>query len=181
MSTTPRTTALLVVDMQRNMFEHTPSVADGIELLATVSGLIARARTAGAPVVFVRNCGGPGDPDERGQEGWELAPALPRLAAEPIVDKKANDAFEGTNLGALLKARGVRRLVVAGLQSEFCIQATCRGGHKRGYAVTLVADAHGSFDLDGGPSALDLIARENAALAADGVVELVPAAQVRFG
>jgi nicotinamidase-related amidase len=172
--------ALLVVDVQRNMFEPEPGVADGIELLATLSGLIARARKAGAPVVFVRNNGGADDPDAPGTPGWELVGALPRLSGEPIVDKKAADAFEGTNLGALLKARGVRRVVVAGLQSEFCIQATCRGAHKRGYAVTLAADAHGTYDAADGPTAHDMIARENAALAADGVVDLVPAAQILF-
>jgi nicotinamidase-related amidase len=173
-------TALLVVDVQRNMFELTPAVADGIELLATLSSLIARARVAGAPVVFVRNCGGPGDPDEPGTPGWELAPALPRLAAEPIVDKRAGDAFEGTNLDTLLKSRGVRRVVVAGLQSEFCIQATCRGGARRGYTMTLASDAHGTYDTPGGPSALETIASQNAALAADGVVALAPAGDVQF-
>jgi len=174
-------TALLVVDMQRSMFELTPAVADGPTLIATLEGLIARARAAGAPVLYVRNCGGPGDPDAPGTTGWELSPALPRLSAEPIVDKKQPDAFEGTNLRTLLQSRGIRRLVVAGLQSEFCIAATCRGAHARGYTVTLVEDAHGTDDTpDGGPTAREITARENAALLADGAVELVAAARVNF-
>jgi nicotinamidase-related amidase len=173
--------ALLVVDMQRNMFESTPAVARGMELLSSVSDLIARARAAGAPVIFVRNCGEPGDPDVPGSEGWELSPALPRQSAEPIVDKKKPDAFDGTNLGNLLRGRGVRRLVVAGLQSEFCIAATCRGGHARGYAVTLVEDAHGTYDSpDGGPTAQEIAAREAAELLAEGAVQLLSAARVNF-
>jgi len=172
-------TALLIVDVQRNMFESSPPVADGIELLATLAELIARARTAGAHVVFVRNNGTAPDPDVPGTPGWELVSALPRLSAEPIVDKRAPDAFEGTNLGGLLKARGVRRIVVAGLQSEFCIAATCRGGKMRGYEVTLVRDGHGTMD---GPAATAqaIIARENAALAAESVAELVAADAVKF-
>jgi nicotinamidase-related amidase len=173
--------ALLVVDVQRNFFEVTPAVANGEDLLVSLSGLIARARAAGAPVIFVRNCGGPGDVDEPGKSGWELSPALPRQSAEPIVDKKKPDAFDGTNLLNLLKARGIRRLVVAGLQSEFCIAATCRGGHARGYGVTLVADAHGTYDApEGGPTAREIAAREGAALKAEGAVELVAAEQVNF-
>jgi nicotinamidase-related amidase len=174
-------TALLVVDVQRNMFELTPAVADGVELLATLKDLIARARAAGVPVLYVRNSGGPGDPDAPGTTGWELSPALPRQSAEPIVDKTKPDAFDGTNLRTILLSRGVRRLVVAGLQSEFCIQATCRGAHARGYNVTLVEDAHGTYDApDGGPTAREISARENAALKGEGVVELVSAKRVNF-
>lgn len=173
--------ALLVVDMQRNMFEQTHAVADGLDLLATVGDLIARARAAGAPVVFVRNCGSAGDPDEPGSVGWELTPALPRRSAEPVVDKKSPDAFEGTNLRSLLLSRGVRRVVVTGLQSEFCIAATCRGAARRGYGVTLVSDAHGTFDAPaGGPTAREISAREAAGLAAEGGVELMAAAEVMF-
>ena len=169
--------ALLVVDMQRNLFEVEPGVHDGLELLGRVSGLIARARLAGAPVIFVRNNGGPGDPDAPGTPGWELTPALPRLSAEPIVDKKLPDAFEGTNLNGLLRARGLRRVVVCGLQSELCIAATCRGAAHRGYQVTLVKDAHSTFDASAEP-ATAIIARENAALA--DVAEVLPGFALRF-
>ncbi len=173
--------ALLVIDVQRNFFELTPAVADGLELLSTLGDLVARARAAGAPVIYVRNNGGPGDPDAPGTSGWELSPAIPRMSAEPIVDKKKPDAFEGTSLLSLLRTRGVRRVVVCWLQSEFCVQATCRGAASRGFGVTLVSDAHGTYDApDGGPTAAAIIARENAALAAEAGVSLVPAARVNF-
>jgi streptothricin hydrolase len=127
----------LVIDIQRNMFEGDPAIWDGVELLARLSELVARARAAGVPVIFVRNCGGPGDPDEPGTVGWELSPALPRLEGKPIVDKRSPDAFVDTGLDGLLRARGVSRVIVCGVQSEFCIQATCRGAVERGYEVPL--------------------------------------------
>lgn len=169
--------ALLVIDLQRNMFEVEPGVHDGMELLGRVSGLIARARLAGAPVIFVRNNGGAGDSDAPGTPGWELTSALPRLSAEPIVDKKQPDAFEGTNLNGLLRARGLRHVVVCGLRSEFCIAATCRGAAHRGYKVTLVKDAHSTFDGPGEP-ATGIIARENSALA--DVADVVPGFALEF-
>lgn len=173
--------ALLVIDVQRNMFESTPAVADGLELLSTLGDLVARARAAGAPVIFVRNNGGADDPDAPGTVGWELSPAIPRQSAEPIVDKKKPDAFDSTSLLSLLRTRGVRRVVVCGLQSEFCVQATCRGASSRGFSVTLVSDGHGTFDApSGGPSAQEIIAHENATLAAEASVVLVPAARVNF-
>ena len=155
--------ALLVIDVQRNMFEGTPSVYRGVELLATLSALVARARAAGMPVIFVRNCGAVGDVDEPGTEGWELSPALPRLVGEPIVDKSSPDAFVETNLDALLRARGVRSVIVCGLQSEYCVQATCRGARERGYEVTLASDGHSTFDSEGATAA-EVIERENSKL-----------------
>lgn len=169
--------ALLVIDAQRNMFEVEPGVHEGLELLGRISGLIGRAREAGAPVIFVRNSGAAGDPDERGVPGWELTSALPRLSAEPIVDKLKSDAFDGTNLNALLRARGVRRVVVCGLQSEFCIAATSRGAKARGYEVVLVSDAHSTFD-EPGATAVEIIARENAALA--DVADVIPGFALKF-
>lgn len=170
--------ALLVVDAQRNRFETAPGAHDGVELLGRIAGMIQRARAAGVPVVFVRNHGAAGEPDEPGTPGWELTSALPRLSAEPIVDRSKSDAFEGTNLNALLRARGVRRVVVCGLQSESCIAATSRGAKALGYEVALVEDGHSTFD---GPTepATAIIARANAVLAE--VAEIVPAATLRFG
>jgi nicotinamidase-related amidase len=138
--------ALLVINVQRNRFEGAHAAWDGVELLARLCGSVARARAAGVPVIFVRNCGGPGDPDEPGTWGWELSPALPRLAGEPIVDKRSANAFVGTRLDSLLRARGVRRVIVCGVQTGFCVQATCRGAGERRYKVTLVEDGNSTFD-----------------------------------
>lgn len=145
--------ALLLIDVQRNRFEGEPAVWDGVELLARISGLVARARSSGVPVIFVRNCGGVGEPDEPGSVGWELSPAVPRLAGEPIVDKRQPDAFVGTGLDGLLRSRGVRRVIVCGMQRESSIQETCRGAVERGFEVTLVEDGHSTFDSESSAAA----------------------------
>ena len=72
---TPRE-ALLVIDVQVNQLDPAHPVAGGEVLLRRLRGLIARARDAQVPVVFVRHCGGPGDPDVRGMGGWQLHPTL---------------------------------------------------------------------------------------------------------
>lgn len=131
-------TALLVIGAQRHRFEGPTATWDSVELLARLSVLVARARAAGTPVIFVRNCGGPGDPDEPGTPGWELTPALPRLVGEPIVDKRSPNAFVGTQLDWLLRSRGVPQVIVCGVLSEFCVTATSRGAVERGYEVPLV-------------------------------------------
>lgn len=141
------TQALLVVDAQLNMFEPEPA-HDGQALLDRLTGLVDAARTAGVPVVFVRNEGGPGEVDARGAPGWELHPRLAPQPDEVVIDKMECDAFDGTPLAAHLEAGGVTGVVVAGLQSEFCISATCRGAMTRGFDPVLVGDAHSTFDGD---------------------------------
>ena len=173
--TTP--TALLVIDVQVNMFEAAHPVAAADPLLQRVRMLVTRARTAGAPVVFVRNCGGPEDPDQHGSPGWELHPSLSPAPGERVLDKTTCDTFASTPLGEELDALGVRRVVIAGLQSEYCIRETTLGALARGLDVTLVADAHSTYD-GRQRKAPDISATVNAEFA--GRVVLTPADGVGF-
>lgn len=138
----PPRTALVIVDVQVNQFEGPFAVHEGDVLLRRVANLVARARAAGAPVVFVRNCGTAPDPDVPGTPGWELHPSLVPAPGEPVLDKTTFDTFASTSLEAELKARDVHAVAIAGLQSNYCIRATTNGALDRGFAVTLIANAH---------------------------------------
>lgn len=140
------TTALLLIDAQVNMFDPANPAHGASELLDTLAGLLARARDAGAAVVLVRNCGGPDDPDQRGTSGWEIHPRLEPRAGERVLDKTTQDAFESTSLAEDLERAGARRVVVAGLQSEYCVRATSLGALSRGLEVVLVSNGHSTYD-----------------------------------
>jgi nicotinamidase-related amidase len=140
--------ALLVIDVQANMFDEAMPVYNGDHLLQTVTRLIRQSRSAGVPVIFVRNNGSDHDPDKPGTPGWEIHPALKPLADEPIIDKFSANSFHETDLHQLLQAQGVDKLIIAGLQTEYCIHATCQGAVDLGYAVTVVADGHSTFDME---------------------------------
>lgn len=174
----PTKQALLVIDVQANMFDPANPVAGADALLARLASLVARARAADVPVVFVRNCGGPQDPDQRGTPGWELHAILVPAPGELVLDKTTCDTFASTPLGDELAARGVGEVAIAGLQSEFCIRETSLGALARGLRVTLVADAHSTFP-GGGRTAADVSAEVNAELGDRAT--LVAADAVRFG
>jgi len=87
---------------------------------------------------------------------------------EAVVCKRASNAFEGTDLERVLQDIGVRHIVVAGIQSERCVAATCRGALRLGYGVQLADDGHGTWP-DGARTASDIVAVENQALASEGV------------
>lgn len=138
--------ALLLIDLQANMLgSETPVRSAGI-LLNRIGRLLERARSAGIPVIFVRNCGREGEPDAINSPGWQLHSAFRPNAGELILDKTTSDTFASTPLEQELRRRGVARLIVAGVQSEFCVQATIEGALVRGFAVTLVADCHSTYD-----------------------------------
>lgn len=130
-------TALLVIDVQEEALEGCP---DGLAAVARINELSARAVESGAPVVFVQH----EDDDElvRGSAGWELVAALERPEGSVLVPKTFRDGFEATELAEVLERLGVRRLVVTGVHSDFCVQTTALSALVRGFDVTLVSDGH---------------------------------------
>lgn len=130
------TTALLVIDLQVGVLEGCFD-ADGV--VARTGALVERARAAGVPVVWVQHV----DEDlQHGSPSWELAEGLVPVPGEPRLCKTFYDAFADTPLRDVLEERGVRRLVIAGAQSDYCIRTTAQRAAADGYAVALASDAH---------------------------------------
>lgn len=168
-------TALLIIDAQVNMFEPEP-VYQADQVLAAIQDLVQAAMAAGAFVVFVQNTGRPESPDERDTPGWQLHPSLAARKSVPVIEKRADDAFYQTALPGLLAANGVTRVVIAGMQTEYCVDTTTRRAFSMGYDVTLAADAHST--LDGDLPAAQMIAHHNHVLSA--YARVLPAAEITF-
>ena len=49
----------------------------------------------------------------------------------------------------MLKTRGVSDIVAFGIQSECCVESTCRGAREEGFNVTLLSGAHSTYDVEG--------------------------------
>jgi nicotinamidase-related amidase len=170
-------TALLMIDIQQAMFGPDEICHQPERVLANAGDLLARARAAGTPVHFVQHCeaGGGFAPKSA---GWQIHPQVAPRAGEPVTEKWAASSFYKTDLDAKLRAAGIDNLVIAGLQSEFCIDTACRVAQTLGYKVTLAADAHSTFDTPILP-ADKIIAHHNRLLA--GIVErVVPVAEIAF-
>lgn len=156
-------TALLVIDVQVCNFEESAPVHGGSDLLSEISGLIARARAAGVPVIYVQHCGPEGAIDEPGTPGWEIHPAVAPTEGDVVIQKRHPDAFQDTNLQRELESRGIERLIIAGIQTEYCVDTTCRRAYSLGYDVALVEDAHSTWDTEH-LTAPQIIAHHNAVL-----------------
>jgi nicotinamidase-related amidase len=134
-------TALVVIDVQNGIMAGTHN-RDGV--IANIADLVEKARADDVPVVWVQHSS---DEVPNGSEGWLYVPELKQDESEPIVHKRYADAFEETDLEAVLAERKIGRLIVAGAQTDECIRSTLHGAIVRGYDATLVADAHTTEDL----------------------------------
>ena len=149
-------TAVLVVDVQNSV------VADAHardSVVANIAELVDRARREQVPVVWVQDH----ETLERGSEPWRIVPELSPDDGDPHVDKVYGDAFEETDLEAVLARLGVGRLLVAGAETDACIRSTIHGAFIRGYDVTLVGDAHTTSDKSawGAPPPEEVVAHTN--------------------
>jgi nicotinamidase/pyrazinamidase len=94
-----------------------------------------------------------------GTPGAELHEALDAARVDVIVDKgrdpdtEGYSGFDGTNLAALLRERGIDRVTVAGLATDYCVRATALDALHEGFAVTL--DTAGSRGIDAEPGDVD--------------------------
>jgi nicotinamidase-related amidase len=135
--------ALLVIDVQRGLFERPNPVHKAEELLQNINSLVDRAHAANVPVFYIQHSG-----EEillKGSPGWQFHAGLHPLVMDSIVHKRHGNAFEETSLDEALKARNVTSLVLTGLVSHGCVKATCLGALDLGYKVILVKDAHSNL------------------------------------
>jgi nicotinamidase-related amidase len=141
----PKKTALIVIDVQQALVDELKAERRS-SFLSTLEALLARAREAGVPLVYVRHN------DEElamGTAAWEIAGEIAPRDGEPIVEKTFRDAFRETNLEDVLHGLRAERLVVCGMQTEFCVDATIREAERRGYRVTLVEDGTATYPAGG--------------------------------
>jgi len=145
-------TALLVIDIQRGAFDgvRCPPMDQPERLVQAANRLVEAARVGGRPIVFVQHCeASPDEPFEEGSVHWLLHESLQPAPGDVQLLKHASSSFEGTTLDEQLKALGVERLVVCGLQSEHCVSNTTRSALTLGYTVQVAEDGHGTWPWNG--------------------------------
>ncbi|WP_248742139.1 MULTISPECIES: cysteine hydrolase family protein [unclassified Pseudomonas] len=176
------TTALLIIDVQRALCTGEYECHDIKRVIDTINGLSARARKAGVTVVLIQH-NEKDSPLAHGAEGWQLADGLNTAPSDLHVDKTANDSFYQTNLQKLIPREDFDRLVICGLQTDYCVNATVRQAHQLGYDVELAADAHSTVD-NGNMSAEDIITEHNKDWAhltgSVARIDVKPAAEIAF-
>jgi nicotinamidase-related amidase len=161
----PRTTALLVVDLQNDTVGEQGAFAEsGAAEFAVRHGVVERVkrlveagRAAGMPIVHIHHLDSPGHVDAslnaplfqsivdadalvRGTWGGEPVTGLEPQAGDLVVEKQRMSSFNGTSLDVKLRGLGTRRIIVCGAWTNFAVEHTCRDGADLGYEVVIVSD-----------------------------------------
>lgn len=170
--------ALLIIDAQANMFAEDFAVYRGEEILQTIQRLIEKARKTETAVIFVRNNGPTGEPDEPHTPGWEIHPTLTLLPDDIVLDKNTSDTFASTALQQILEEKEFSSLIICGMQTEMCVQSTTHRALELNYQVTIVADGHTTFDFPDEPPVAQIITQFHASFANKASIQ--PASNIVF-
>ena len=156
------TTVVLVIDVQQGLCEGEGAAFDCEGTIARINRVTAKARHAGAPVIFVQHESQSGYL-EHGTAAWQLAKGLEVQPTDMKIRKTTADSFLRTDLEVVLQRLGIDKLVICGMHSEFCVDTTARRALALGLPVVLVSDAHTSAG-NSAISAQQVIAHHNATL-----------------
>ena len=137
-------TALVVIDIQNDYFPGGAMELEGAEAAGTKAGAAIRHfREKKLPVIHVRHLSvRPGATFFLpGTRGAEIHASVQPAAGETVVEKNFPNSFRNTGLKDLLEMQSVKNLVIAGMMTHMCVDASVRHAADLGYKVTLLADA----------------------------------------
>jgi nicotinamidase-related amidase len=136
--------ALLIIDIQNDYFPGGRMELEGADAAAAnAARALGEFRRRAAPIVHVRHLSvRPGSTFFiPGTAGAEIHERVRPTGEEPVIEKNFPNSFRATDLDKVLKAAGVKELVVAGMMTHMCVDASVRQAADLGYKVTLLGDA----------------------------------------
>ncbi len=147
----PKTTALVLIDLQHGIVGMDLAPRTGGEVVETVKTLAATFRDAGAPVILVhvsfadglappQNVDAPMGSSNPPADWSEFVEGV-KHDGDIVVLKHHWGAFTGTDLDLRLRRRGVKTVVLGGIATNFGVESTARSAWEHGYDVVLVEDA----------------------------------------
>ncbi|MBY0755347.1 cysteine hydrolase [Clostridium sardiniense] len=137
---------LLVVDVQNALINEHPYNEERV--IENIKKLILTARDNKKEVVYVRHDGGQGTEFENGTYGWQVYNEIVPNSNELIFEKQYNSAFYKTDLKIYLDNNNIDTIILVGLQTEYCIDATCKSAFDYGYKIIMPEETNTTFDND---------------------------------
>ncbi|KAL9109833.1 MAG: hypothetical protein Q9227_005536 [Pyrenula ochraceoflavens] len=163
-------TAFLFIDVQKSLISDPSFPYSTPTSLSLWKSIIDSALTSPAkPHIYFVQHNEDDDPTMKyGSEGWQLA--IPPPDGVPVLHKTEGDTFvSNPGLAEELRGKEVKRLVLAGMQSENCVGSTAEGGLAAGFEVVLIGNGgHRTWD-SGGKKAGEIEAKVEKELEEKGV------------
>jgi nicotinamidase-related amidase len=174
------TRGLLIIDIQRDYFPGGAyPLVEPEAAAAAARRVLERFRSDGGPVVHLRHVWDAPDATfmRPGTDGVEIHPEVAPADGEPVIEKANPNGFLDTDLEQRLRELGAEELVVVGMMSSMCVDATVRAAVDLGFETTVVHDGCAAPDLSFGEREVPGAAVHAAFMAAlaDGYAEVVAA------
>jgi nicotinamidase-related amidase len=174
---------LVIVDIQKDYFPGGAHPLEGPEAAAaSAARLLANFRAAGDPVFHVRHVW---DEEEAtfmrpGTAGVEIHPDVAPLPDELVITKAYPNSFRETVLEEELRARGVEEVVVCGMMTSICVDATVRAAVDLGFEATVAHDACATcaLEFDGRSVSAGEVHSAFLAALADGYATVAPTSEI---
>lgn len=135
---------LLVVDVQNALLKEHPYNEQ--KVIENIRKLILTARNNNKEVLYVRHDDGKGTEFEQGTYGWQIYEDIAPNSSEVIIEKQYNSAFVKTDLKGYLVSKDIDTIILVGLQTEYCIDATCKSAFEHGYKIIIPEETNTTFD-----------------------------------
>lgn len=135
---------LLVIDMQKGLVDEALYAFD--TFVDRTVRLVDTARKNNVEVIFVQHDAGPGSGMTVGDEAFEIIDRISPLDGEKVFAKTINSCFGNKDLKHYLKHQTDKRLMIIGLQTNYCIDATVKSAFERGFEVIIPEGTNSTFD-----------------------------------
>jgi nicotinamidase-related amidase len=145
-------TALIIVDVQRafDEWEKAGKRRNNPDAVARIEDLLTAFREQRAPIFHIRHEGTkPTSSFLPGGTGYPVKDEARERDGEPVIVKRVNSAFIGTDLEGRLRAAGIKAVVICGATTNHCVETTTRMAGNLGFDTRLVRDATWTFDRVG--------------------------------
>lgn len=135
---------LLVIDTQtlitnRSLYEFDLFVSN-------MKKLIDAARANHVEVIYIRHDDGVGCELTKGADGYEIYDEFQPRDHERIFDKTVNSAFKNTGLLEYLREKGETNLIITGIQTDYCVDASVKCAFEHGFHVFVPSYANTTVD-----------------------------------
>nr|WP_297770086.1 cysteine hydrolase family protein [uncultured Butyrivibrio sp.] len=137
---------LIVIDVQKGITDERLYDFDGF--IRNVTNIIDAARKNNVEVIYVQHDDGPGTGFSFGDKDFEIADQVAPKENEKIFIKTINSCFGNNDLANYLRESREKDLMIVGLQTNFCIDASVKSAFERGYKVIIPKGTNSTFDND---------------------------------
>ena len=137
---------LLVVDMQKGIVDE--DLYDYENFLNRTVTLIDAARKNNVEVIFVQHDAGEDSGLSVGDEDFEIIDEIRPKEGEKVLVKKINSCFGNKDFREYMEKQEDKRLMIIGLQTNYCIDATVKSAFERGFEVIIPEGTNTTFDND---------------------------------